>query len=200
MTATHPPALPAMAPAPGARTAPASPYGAMAAPVFTPQPAAPVYVQAPAPQRGASSAGVGIAVVLLAVVAAVAGYLVAREQAPSAEEIARYQQIAASEGFRAGQYEGVAEGRSFAIQSQRRIAQYRAAIARQKAWNSGYRRGMNIGKRGTARRSTGYAGYGGYRGPTYRGPSNNQRAVSSALASAQALANATGAPVDVEIY
>jgi hypothetical protein len=209
VTATYPPAPASLEAGPHT----VSPYGALAAPGHAPAPAYAPYPQhhqyQPQVQHvqqrsgSGSTAVVGLVVVLLALLAAAAGYFIAKGQAPNADEITRYQQVAASEGFRAGQYNGIAEGRNFAVQSQRRIAQYRAAIAKQRAWNNGYRKGMNQGRQRPVRSYSGYSGYSGYRGysaPRYSGPSSNQRAISSALSSAQALANRTGAPVDVEIY
>lgn len=194
MTTTYQPRTPATAPIP--RPA-AGAYAPAALPVMPAPAPQPVFVQR---SGSAGSALMALVVLMLAAVAAIAGWVVAREQAPTAAEIARYQTLAAETGFRQGQYTGVAEGRNFAIASQQHVARYKAAIARQNSWNRGYRNGLAAGKRSYREPRYGGYGYGYGRRSGYYGPSRNQRAVSSALASAQSIANATGAPVDVEIY
>jgi len=162
-----------------------------------------MYVQSqPQRSRGGGAANVLMAllVIILAVVAAGLGWFVARQQAPSPDEVGRYQALAAEEGFRAAQFRGISEGREFAIASQSRITQLKAAIARENARNRGYRKGLAAGLQRPRNRSNYGTGYAGYSGPRYRGPSSNQRSVNSAISSAQSIANATGAPVDVEIY
>lgn len=168
----------------------------------TPAPQMPVYVQM-APARTGSSASMALVVVLLAVIAGAAGYVVATSTAPSAMEVSRYQQIAGNTGYYNGRTQGISAGREFGIAAERQTAQLKALIARQRAYNNGYRQGKRTGinsyRSRPATRSYGYTG--GYRRPVWNGyRSGGNVAVSSALAQAQGLANATGAPVDVEIY
>ena len=72
----------------------------------------------------------------------------------------------------------------------------RATLARQKAYNAAYQRGLKAGQKWRAPRYSG--GYGGYRAPRFGGFGGYETA--AALGQAQNIANFTGAPVDVEIY
>lgn len=163
---------------------------------------APMYVAASGSGAAAraTNALMMVLVIACAVIAAAAGYFLARQQAPTDVEMLRYQQLAAAQGYQAGRTNGIGQGRSYAYQSNRRIAQLKAAIARQKQWNRGYRNGKAAGLRSRRRSYGGYShGYSTPRYRSYRGGSTYSQ-TSQALGAAQNWANITGAPVDVEIY
>jgi hypothetical protein len=164
-----------------------------------PQHVAPQVVYAQ-PKQG-SNAALGLLVVALIVLAAGAGYLVSRSNAPSAEEALRYQDAAAQDGFFNGQRMGLTAGHDAAVQQGAELAHLKALVAQERARNAGWRKGLADGKRSyrAPRRTSGYRG-GGYVPRRTGYGSGNGPAVRSALASAQNWANITGAPVDVEIY
>ena len=158
----------------------------------------PIYIQRSGGSKF-SSLMMGIAILLLAALAAVAGFAMSRNAAPTVDEMNRYQDIAAYGGYQKGRDAGMVDGRQYAIESNRQITHLKAMIARQKAWNAGYRNGKRTGL-STGQRRTNYTGGYGYRAPRQYYGGGRTAQVNSALASAQSLANATGAPVDVEIY
>ncbi len=182
---------------------------------MAPAPAAPQWVMVQSPKSGSSAFNsllLFLVTVLAAVVAAAAGFLVADQMAPSAAEYNTSQQIAAREGFMNGRVRGYQAGRTWGLAAREPISAYQAALARQKAWNAGYRQGNKTGRASYRRPSYNY-GYSGYygRGRSWYSPRRSNwggaatawrdsYAVSSAVNSAQQIANATGAPVDVEVY
>lgn len=173
-------------------------------PQAMPSYAAPAHVMMVPARSGsaASSVVMMLLVLVIAVIAAAAGYVIATQAAPSQREVASYQQLAAADGFYAGRVQGTQAGRSFGLESERQIAQYKALIARQKAWNQGYR----IGKRtGISRyRSSRRSWYGG--GYRYRSPrivpvgGYAPYSTPAALSTAQAIADSTGQPVDIDVF
>jgi hypothetical protein len=171
-------------------------------PSYQPAMAAPApayYVQVPAAPRSSSTAlAMGILVILGALVAGLAGYVLAQQTSPAESETARTQQVAAREGYFAGERQGLASGREFGRSTAGQLASTQAAISSQNAWNRGYRKGRLAGKRSVRNEPT-YTGWG--RGYTPRwGGYGGYNNVGAALGNAQMLANATGSPVDVEIY
>lgn len=168
-------------------------------------PAAPMTVAAPIIVQGAGSSRManvmmGIVVIALAALASVAGYMAARQASPSPQEFSRYQGIAGYEGFQQGRLNGYRLGHDYAVAQQRDLNRIKAAIARQRVYNRGYAQGKRTGLDSWRNRPR-YGGYG-YSRPyrPYRSYGTSGYQVSSALASAQQYANATGSVVDVEIH
>lgn len=181
------------------------PHAPAPAPYMVQAPQQPYVVQAPQQKGGkVESAFLGLIVLVLAVIAGFAGYWFAKDAAPKPQEFAAYQSIAAREGYFAGRNNGYSQGRVRGIAENRTIAKYKGLIAHARTYNRANRMGRRQGAAAyrNYRPYAGGYGYSGYRnrsyGNYYGGSSYGQ--VSSALASAQSLANATGSPVDVEIY
>ena len=179
----------------------ATPSPVYVAPPVAPQ--QPIYVQA-RPDRSGNLI-MALAVLLLAVLAAGAGYVIAQENAPNADEVARYQEIAAQQGYRNGSTTAYETGRQYGRAQQSQLAKYRTAIKNQRAFNRGFVTGKRDGIRSVndRPRTPRYSGYrggysGGYRAPRYSSYGNSD--INSAMYAAQNLANRTGAPVDVEIF
>jgi hypothetical protein len=173
--------------------------------VYAPQPQAyapqPQYVQAPQHAAGGGSVVgsllLGLIVILVGAVALVGGYYITKQAAPSNREAQLTQGIAMREGFRAGRQRGIVAGHSQAVENASTTSALRIAAARQQAYATAFKRGERAGRKSyTAPRSTSYRG--GYSAPRYSGARNAD--VIGAFGQAQALANATGAAVDVEIY
>lgn len=168
---------------------------------FPPQYPATVMLAPAAPPR-TSNLAMLIAVLLVTIIAGLAGYVVATYNAPTNQELVQYQRLAAADGYYAGRTQGVQAGRAFGVESARQLAQYRALIARQRAWNNGYRQGKRTGLNSyrSPRRSYYRGGYSsGYRTPRIV-PFAQYGGTQGSLGLAQGIANATGAPVDVEVY
>jgi hypothetical protein len=173
-------------------------------PAYAPVPYAPQPVYAAPRQRGGAVSSVasvlvlGLIVILVGVIALVGGYYAMRSFAPTAAEAAAETNIANQSGYQAGRDNGLAQGRHDGAAAAGSSAQLKAALAKQKAYDAAYQRGMSAGLK-SYRRPRSYAPYrSSYRGPSlsYARPS----AVTQALGSAQAIANATGAPVDVQVF
>jgi hypothetical protein len=144
-----------------------------------------------------SSLMLGLIVILVGAVALVGAYYLTKQAAPTSREATLTQGVAMREGFRAGQQRGIVAGRSQAVENASTTSALRVSAARQQAYAAAFKRGERAGRKSyTAPRSTGYSG--GYRAPRSYGNSNAD--VIGAFGQAQALANATGAAVDVEIY
>ncbi len=174
----------------------------VAAPPAYHQPYPATVMVAPAAPARSSNLVMLIAVLLVTVIAGLAGYAIATYNAPTDQEMVQYQRLAAADGFYAGRAQGTQAGRAFGIDAAQQIAQYRALIARQKAWNNGYRQGKRTGLNSyrAPRRSTYRGGYyGGYRAPRIV-PFARYGGSQGSLGLAQGIANATGSPVDVEVY
>lgn len=191
-----------------ATTAPPAPQHVRSVTHMAPQPM-PAYMQ---PQQqpqvvyatptagGAGSAvssfALALVVILLGAIALVGAYAAARQSAPSAREAALTQGLAQRDAFRAGRERGVVAGRGQAIENAGTTTALRVAAAREQAYNAAFRRGERAGR--SSYRAPRYVGGGGYRGPRYR--SGGTPGLYQAFGAAQALANSTGAAVDVEIY
>lgn len=160
-----------------------------------------VYVQAPGKRGGGvggavSGIALALVVVLVGAVALVGGYFTTKNNAPSELEAQAAVGIASDTAFVQGRLRGTEAGRTAAAEIGASRVSLNAAIARQAAEAKAYQQGLTAGNRVPS-----YSGYrGGYRsggnGYRYSGPSQ----VQTALGYAQNLANATGAPVDVEVY
>lgn len=192
-----------------------SPYRAqvqtMVAPPIAQSPIQYVMAQSPARSGRGETAALALVVLILAIGAAIAGFAIARESAPSGQELAQYQNLAAQEGFYSGRQSGYVTGRTQGVAESRIIAKYKGLISRAKQYNKGYAQGRRVGMTTPRYRPTnyGYGGgngcrtwncgrssYGGYRGYGY-GYGGYGGGVSSALSQAQSIANATGQSVDV---
>ena len=190
---------PAPAPAPAAATtwqpqatppvAWSQPQPAFAA--AAPQPTYQV-IQQPRKTSAVETLALALLALLVAAAAGFGAYSVTAQRAPTEAEVAAFQRIAEGEGVFAGRISGYQMGRQQGIVENREIARYQGLIAQAEEFNRGWKQGMEDG-----RRVPQWRGYGGARGGWYNpGPTQ----VQSALASAQVIANRTGAPVDVEIY
>lgn len=180
---------PLTAPAPAAAMPAPAPVTYMQPPVM-PQ----VLIAAP---RRSSSLGLALVALLVVALAGVAGYAMSRAAAPSLEETARYQALAAREGYFQGQRNGQVVGRNEAIARRRELTRLQALIARQRSYNAGYRAGRRAGY--APRRYYGSSS-GGYRYPriaSYDG--GTASAINQAVVAAQNWSNATGSPVDVQV-
>lgn len=177
-----------------------------APPQYAPVPYAPQ--QAPmyaAPRSGGGGTTVvsvlmlGLIVILVGAIALIGGYFAMRSLAPSSAEAAAETSLAMRSGYEQGRSNGLAQGRQDGMAAASGTAQLKAAIARQKAYDAAYQRGQRAGANSyrAPRAYTGYRG-SGYRAPRISYPRSN--ALTQALGSAQAIANATGAPVDVQVF
>ena len=163
--------------------------------MVAPQPQV-VYAQ-PAGRSGSSAVTsilLALVVVLVGAVALVGAYYATTQAAPTAREANLLQGTAMRQGYRAGQERGIVAGRDQALQNASTTTALRTAAAREKAYADAYRRGERAGR--NSYRAPRYTG-GGYRAPRL---SYGNAGLYSAFGTAQALANATGAAVDVEIY
>lgn len=170
-------------------------------PMMMPAPQQPQVVYAQPSGRGGASAVtsllLAIVVVLVGAVALIGAYFATQQSAPTQREASLTQGAAMRQGFRAGQERGVVVGRDQALQNASTTTALRTAAAREQAYAAAFRRGERAGR--NSYRAPRYTGGGsGYRAPRYTGVRNAD--VYSAFGTAQALANATGAAVDVEIY
>jgi hypothetical protein len=158
----------------------------------------PQFVYAAPPQGSGTSAVtsllLALVVVLVGAIALVGAYAATKGSAPTAREAGLTQGAALRQGFRAGQERGIVAGREQALQNSATTAALRSAAAREKAWADAYARGERAGR--SSYRAPRYSG--GYRAPRYGGFRNGD--LYAAFGTAQSLANATGAAVDVEIY
>lgn len=158
------------------------------------------FAPAPAAPRGGSGAVstlvMALLVVLVGIVALVGAWYLARESAPTSREAGLTQGMAMRQSFQNGRERGVVDGRSQALQGADTIAALRVAQAREQAYAAAYRRGLRAGR--SSYRAPRYSGGTGYRAPRISSVGSGE--LYSAFGSAQALANATGAPVDIEVY
>jgi hypothetical protein len=167
-------------------------------------------MQAPAPVvvqsgggDGGSKAALALIAIVVATIAAVAGFAVAKGQGISRNEFERFQALAGREGEIKGRDAGWNQGRKQGRTEMEFLAQYEKLRTQAAAFGQGYRQGRSIGNqmgRDATRYRYGYGrgyGYGGY-GRGYRGYGYGYGGrVGGAIGNAQALANATGSPVDV---
>lgn len=172
-----------------------------AAPMQAP---APVVVQSGGGDNG-SKAGIVLVAVVLAIIGAAAGFAIAKAQAPSWNELRRFEALAGREGEVRGRDAGWNQGRKQGRTEMEFLAQYEKLRTQATAFSQGYRQGRSIGQtmgRDANRYRYGYGrgyGYGYGYGRGYRrgyGYGYGGR-VGSAIASAQGIANMTGQPVDV---
>ena len=161
----------------------------------------PALAQEAAPTRGGSGAvstlALALVVILLGAITLVGAYYAARQAAPSAREAGLTQGMAMRQGFQSGRERGIVDGRTQALQGSSTTTALRVAQAREQAWAAAYRRGERAGRRSYRAPQYTNGGYS-YRSPRYRGVRNAD--LYSAFGTAQSLANATGAAVDLEVY
>lgn len=160
-------------------------------PVWLPQPQ-----EAPAGSRLVPLL-LAVIVVLVGAAALVAGYYATTQAAPSDAEQVLEEQLAAQAGFRDARSSAVDQGRTDVLENADTTSRLRASAAAQAAYDRAFARGRAAGQKAYRRPSSG--GYrAGYSAPRIASPSRSD--VVGAFGTAQALANSTGAPVDVEIY
>jgi hypothetical protein len=171
-----------------------------AAPMHAP---APVIVQGGNDSGGGSKAGIALVAIVLAVIASIAGFAIGKGSGPDWAELRRYEALSGREGEIRGRDAGWNQGRKQGRTEMEFLAQYEKLRTQATAFSQGYTQGRGIGQTmGADRyryRNTGYSGYNrGYSGYNrgYRGYGGT---VGNAVASAQAIANATGSPVDVTV-
>jgi hypothetical protein len=170
-----------------------------AAPMQAP---APVVIQSGGGDSG-SKAGIALVAILVAVIAAAAGFAIAKGTGITKDEFVRYQALAGREGEVRGRDAGWNQGRKQGRTEMEFLAQYEKLRTQATAFSQGYRQGRSTGQQMGADRyryryNRGY-GYGTGRGYGYgygRGYGYGGR-VGNAIGNAQAIANATGSPVDV---
>lgn len=171
-------------------------------------------MQAPAPivvqsgnggSSGGSKAGIVLIAIVLAIVGSAAGFAIGKGAGPSWNELRRFEALSGREGEIRGRDAGWNQGRKQGRTEMEFLAQYEKLRTQAGAFNQGYKQGRNIGQsmgrdqyQYRYNRGVGYGnGYGnGYRRNTGYGYGGR---VGNALGNAQALANATGSPVDVII-
>ncbi len=179
---------------------------AVTVPTFSHSPApAPMIMQAPASDGSGGKAAIALVAIVVAAIAAAAGYVVGLNRGPTWNELHRYEALAGREGEIRGRDSGWNVGRKQGRTEMEFLAKYEQLRTQATAFNNGWSQGMSTGRMmgvaqargrygygyGYGGRGTGYRryGYGGYYGGRVR----------NALASAQAMANATGSPVDVTV-
>lgn len=164
--------------------------------------AAPMHAPAPmvvhsGSDGGGSKASIALVAIVLAIVGTAAGFAIGKGAGPSWNELRRYEALSGREGEIRGRDAGWNQGRKQGRTEMEFLAQYEKLRTQATAFNQGYSQGRQIGRMmgrdqyryrygsyGYGRRGYGYGyGYGGR--------------VGNAVASAQAIANATGSPVDV---
>jgi hypothetical protein len=157
----------------------------------------PVYAQPAAPRGGAVSALLlALVVVLVGAAAFLGGYYATKQASPSAAEANIQQRVAAQGAYDSNRTRGIAAGRADAVAASSAAGTIRAATVRNAAYEKAYSRGYQDGLK--SYRAPRYRGGGGYRGPSYSYGGIGE--VASAFGIAQNYANATGSPVDLEIY
>ena len=141
--------------------------------------------------------------IVLAIVGSAAGFAIGKGAGPSWNELRRYEALSGREGEIRGRDAGWNQGRKQGRTELQFLAQYEKLRTQATAFNQGYTQGrtigQNMGRDSMRYRGYGYGGYGygrGYRGYGYGGYGYGGR-VGGSIASAQAIANATGSPVDV---
>lgn len=163
-----------------------------------PQPIA--YVAAQQPRRSSNVITpllLALIVVLVGAVALVGAWYAARQSSPTVNEAGITRSIAMRQGFQAGRERGVIAGREQALQGSLTTTALRVANAREQAFSRAFQRGEKAGRQ--SYRAPRYRGGYGYRSP-YRYRRSGNAGLYAAFGSAQALANATGAAVDLEVY
>lgn len=181
----------------------------MPMPVQYQQPQAYMVRVAPAKPRGSriESLLLGITALIVVIAVGIAAFLAAQSYAPSEREITSYSDMAYTTGYRNGELGGIKEGRNYATDSIGRINALKTKIARQKAFNQGYRQGKRTGLNNYRNTGPGYSGYYGGSGTSYSAPTSSSYSydtsaadVSSAIDYAQTSSLISGVPASVEVY
>jgi hypothetical protein len=152
---------------------------------------------------GGSKAGIALIAIVLADVGCAAGFAIGKGAGPSWNELRRFEALSGREGEIRGRDAGWSQGRKQGRTEMEFLAQYEKLRTQAGAFSQGYRQGRGIGQQMGRdqyryRYNRGYGGYGygrGY-GRGYSSYGYGGR-VGGAIGNAQALANATGSPVDV---
>lgn len=167
------------------------------------QPMQPMIVQGGSNDGGGKLA-MAVVAFIFAVVAAGAGYAIGQGNGPSWNELRRYEALAGREGEIRGRDSGWNQGRKQGRTEMEFLAKYEQLRTQATAFNQGWKQGLGTGRTmgaAQARGRYGY-GYGGYGRSYGRGYGRGYGSyygggTRGAVANAQALANATGSPVDV---
>jgi hypothetical protein len=165
--------------------------------------AAPMVVQSSGSESsGGGRSTIALVAIILAALAGVGGYVFGQGIAPSWNEVRRYEALANREGEIRGRDSGWLQGRKQGRTEMEFLAKYERLRTQAGAFNSGWKQGLSTGREmGVAQSKYRYGygyGYGtgyGRRGYGY----GSYYGGSGAVGQAQALANATGQPVDVVI-
>lgn len=165
----------------------------------------PMVVQSTGSDAGGKST-IALVAIVLAIIAGAGGYLVGQGIAPSWNEVRRYEALANREGEIRGRDNGWLQGRKQGRTEMEFLAKYERLRTQAGAFNQGWRQGMSTGRQmGIAQSRYRYGwGYGGYGYGRYgrrwgRGYGYGGYYGGGAVGQAQAIANATGQPVDVVI-
>jgi hypothetical protein len=184
---------------------------AVAVPTYQAAPVAqPMVMQAPASSDSGGKAAVALVAIVVAAIACVGGYMIGKNIGPSWNELRRYEALAGREGEIRGRDKGWQQGRGQGRTEMQFLAKYEQLRTQATAFNQGWSQGLSTGRSMGVAQSKyryGYGRYGGYyggrgygRGYGYGGYGYGGYGRSGgAVANAQALANATGQPVDVVI-
>ena len=187
--------------APGtAMTVPSYAAAPMAAPM------APMVVHAPSSDSG-SKVGIVLVALVVAIIAGVAGAAIGSQSGPTWNELKRFEALAGREGEIRGRDSGWLEGRKQGRTEMSFLAKYAELKTQATAFNQGWQQGLSTGNamgvaRSRYRYGYPYGRYGYGRGYGYRrgyGYGYGYGSVGRAVGNAQAIANATGQPVDVVV-
>jgi hypothetical protein len=185
----------------------ATPSTALTVPTYAAAPAmqtAPVFVQGTPTDSGGGKATIALVAIVLAVIACIAGFAIGKANAPSWGELRRFEALAGREGEIRGRDAGWVQGRKQGRTEMQFLAKYESLRTQATAFRNGWSQGLNMGQQMGMARYRGRYGYGngyGYgRGYGYGGYGYGYGGrAGGAIATAQAMANATGQPVDVTI-
>lgn len=179
---------------------------AMAMPTYQQAPMPMVVQQPAAVDSGSGKAAIALVAVILAIVAGVAGWAIGSQQGPTWNELRRFEALAGREGEIRGRDSGWATGRKQGREELKFLAQYEKLRTNATAFNQGWNQGLGTGRRmGNAESRYRYGnsryGYGGgYARSSRRGYGSYYGGSSAVRASnAQAMADATGQPVTINI-
>ncbi len=150
----------------------------------------------------------GLAVIVLAALAALGGFAAARYQAPTQDEIIAAQRWAESEAYRRGTLEGMAEGRAQTREFEGAAQDLKTRNKQWQEWNRGYRAGRRAARSSSGSRSSRYRGGAGIAAPRPRismsAPSASSFSYEADIAPAREIAsdyaNLTNSTVGVDIY
>jgi hypothetical protein len=148
-----------------------------------------------------NKAAIALVAILVAAIASIGAFMIGKSAGPSWTELRRYEALSGREGVIRGRDSGWLLGRLLGRTVLVFLAKYERLRTQATAFNQGWRQGLGTGRQmgvAQSRYRYGYGGYGygrGTRGYGYGGYYGGR--TGNTIANAQALANATGQPVDV---